>query len=100
MWTTPEIEASDAFVATWLPGTEGDGIAELIFRDSNESVAYGFRGRLSFSWPRAPGQSAVNRGDEDYDPLFPYGYGLRYADQGSDQSGVRRGARRAREAGG
>jgi beta-glucosidase len=95
LWTTPEIDASDAFVAAWLPGTEGDGIAEVIFRDSTESIANSFTGRLAFSWPRAPGQSRVNRGDEEYDPLFPYGYGLRYSSPGLDQSGVRRGARRA-----
>jgi beta-glucosidase len=90
LWTTPEIEASDAFVAAWLPGTEGDGIAEVIFRDLDESVGNNFSGQLSFSWPRSPAQTAINRGDSDDDPLYPYGYGLRY----SGPSGVRRGARR------
>jgi beta-glucosidase len=95
LWTTPEIDASDAFVAAWLPGTEGDGIAEVIFRGGDEGIAYSFTGRLAFSWPRAPEQSRVNRGDEVYDPLFQYGYGLRYSSPGLDQSSVRRGARRA-----
>jgi beta-glucosidase len=90
LWTTPEIDASDAFVAAWLPGTEGDGIAEVIFRNLHEGVWHNFRGRLPFSWPRSATQSSVNRGDEIYDPLFAYGYGLRY----SGPSGVRRGARR------
>jgi beta-glucosidase len=79
LWTTPEIDASDAFVAAWLPGTEGDGIAEVLFRDLGESVNHNFKGKLSFSWPRTPDQSSVNRGDEEYDPLFEYGYGLRYS---------------------
>jgi beta-glucosidase len=95
LWTTPEIDASDAFVAAWLPGTEGDGIAEVIFRGGDEGIAYSFTGRLAFSWPRAPEQSRVNRGDEVYDPLFQHGYGLRYSSPGLDQSSVRRGARRA-----
>jgi beta-glucosidase len=92
LWTTPEIDASDVFVAAWLPGTEGDGIAEVIFRDSNEEMAYNFKGLLSFSWPRFPDQTTVNRGDEDYDPLFPYGYGLRYPDPNLPRA--RRGGRR------
>jgi beta-glucosidase len=90
LWTTPEMDASDAFVAAWLPGTEGDGIAEVIFRNLNESVWHNFQGKLSFSWPRSATQTSINRGDEVYDPLFPYGFGLRY----TGPSGVRRGARR------
>jgi beta-glucosidase len=39
---------------------------------------YGFSGRLGFSWPREAAQIPINVGDEDYDPLFPYGFGLRY----------------------
>jgi beta-glucosidase len=79
LWTSPEIEASDAFVAAWLPGTEGDGIAEVIFRGNRERIWHDFRGRLSFSWPRFPTQTGVNLGDEDYDPLYAYGFGLRYS---------------------
>jgi beta-glucosidase len=90
LWTTPEIEASDAFVAAWLPGTEGDGVAEVIFRTRHESVWHNFTGKLSFSWPRSASQTSVNRGDEPYDPLFPHGFGLRY----TGPSGVRRGVRR------
>lgn len=94
LWTTPEIEASNAFVAAWLPGTEGGGIAEVIFRNPNESVWHNFEGTLSFSWPRSPTQTAVNRGEVPYDPLYPFGFGLRY----SGPSGVRRGARRVQPA--
>jgi beta-glucosidase len=91
LWTTPEIEASNAFVAAWLPRTEGDGIAEVIFRDLEESISYDFRGRLSFFWPRSPTQTAVNRGDEVYDPLCPCGFGLRYSRPSATRRAVRRG---------
>lgn len=70
MIVTDEIEDANAFVAAWLPGTEGDGVAEVLFGD------YGFTGRLSFSWPREMSQIPINIGDVSYDPLFPYGYGL------------------------
>jgi len=64
------LETSDAFAAIWLPGTEGDGIADVLFGD------YAPTGTLSFSWPRAADQHPINVGDEDYDPLFAFGYGL------------------------
>lgn len=78
LWTTPEINASRAFIAAWLPGTEGGAVADLLFRSRDGAVAYDFRGRLSFSWPRRPNQ-VVNVGDAPYEPLFPFGYGLDYA---------------------
>jgi beta-glucosidase len=64
------LEASDAFAAVWLPGTEGDGIADVLFGD------YAPTGKLSFSWPRSADQHPINVGDADYDPLFAFGYGL------------------------
>jgi beta-glucosidase len=67
-----ELEQSTAFVAAWLPGSEGRGIAEVLFGD------YGFTGKLGFSWPRTAEQVPVNIGDPDYDPLFEYGFGLTY----------------------
>ncbi len=79
LWTTPEINSSDAFVAAWLPGTEGGGIADLLFSRPDGSIAHDFQGRLSFSWPKYADQ-VVNRNDPSYDPLFPYGYGLTYAE--------------------
>lgn len=69
----PELALSDAFVAAWLPGSEGKGVAEVLFGD------YDFAGSLSFSWPKHT-HPTVNIGDQPYEPLFPYGYGLRYLD--------------------
>lgn len=83
MWVNPEINAADAFVAAWLPGTEGGGIADVLLRKVNGDIQYDFHGKLSFSWPKTGTQTTVNVGDKDYDPLFAYGYGLRYSDNGS-----------------
>ncbi len=69
---TQELDRSSAFVAAWLPGSEGKGIAEVLFGD------YDFQGRLSFSWPKDAEQK-LNVGDADYDPLFAFGFGLSYA---------------------
>jgi beta-glucosidase len=66
------LAASDAFVAAWLPGSEGAGVADVLFGDHAPT------GKLSFTWPRSVDQQPLNRGDADYDPLFPYGYGLTY----------------------
>ncbi len=79
MYVTREINSSDAFIAAFLPGTEGGGIADLLFRAKDGKPAYDFRGRLSFSWPKAPDQTPLNVGDTPYDPLFAFGYGLDYA---------------------
>jgi beta-glucosidase len=83
LWVNPEINASNAFVAAFLPGSEGGGVADLLFANADGSVRNDFRGRLSYSWPRRADQSPLNRGDAHYDPLFAYGYGLRYADNGN-----------------
>jgi beta-glucosidase len=66
-----ELEASTAFVAAWLPGSEGQGIADVLFGD------YDFQGRLSFSWPKSTDQLSVNE-NGDQSPLFPIGHGLTY----------------------
>jgi len=79
LWVNPELNASTAFVAAWLPGTEGGGVAEVLFRTNDGGVSADFRGTLSYSWPAAPSQTPLNRGDADYRPLFPYGFGLTYA---------------------
>lgn len=79
LYVTPELNASNAFVAAWLPGSEGGGVADMLFRAADGSVPHDFRGRLSFSWPRAPNQTPLNLGDGNYDPLFAFGYGLTYA---------------------
>jgi beta-glucosidase len=78
LWVSPELNASTAFVAAWLPGTEGGGIADVLFRDSQGQVNFDFFGKLSYSWPRDPSKTDLNRGDPNYEPLFPYGFGLRY----------------------
>jgi len=63
---------ADAIVAAWLPGTEGAGVADVLFGDFPPT------GRLSHSWPRTMAQVPVNWGDAAYDPLYPYGFGLSY----------------------
>jgi beta-glucosidase len=67
--TNLELAASSAFVAAWLPGSEGQGIADVLFGDEC------FSGTLSFSWPADIG-NAQNAGNPDYEPLFPCGFGL------------------------
>jgi len=78
LWIEPELAACDAFVVAWLPGSEGGGVADVLFRKANGKVNYDFVGKLSFSWPRTASQTTLNRNDPGYDPLFPYGFGLRY----------------------
>ncbi|HET7817202.1 MAG TPA: exo 1,3/1,4-beta-D-glucan glucohydrolase [Sphingomicrobium sp.] len=81
LWVNPELNASDAFVAAWLPGSEGGGVADVLFRDSAGTIRNDFTGKLSFSWPKRADQTPLNRGDAGYDPLFAYGHGLSYADR-------------------
>jgi beta-glucosidase len=61
-----------AFIAAWLPGSEGQGVADVLFGD------YTPTGTLPMSWPRSESQIPINVGDASYDPLFPYGFGLGY----------------------
>jgi len=77
LWTNPEMNASDAFVASWLPGSEAAGITDLLFQTS---ANYDFTGRLSFSWPKFATQVKLNKHHEGYDPLFKLGYGLSLKD--------------------
>ncbi|WP_137226596.1 exo 1,3/1,4-beta-D-glucan glucohydrolase [Shewanella sp. MEBiC00475] len=93
MWVNSEFNQSDAFVAAWLPGSEGQGIADVLFTKPDGSVGYDFVGKLSFSWPSTPQQTQVNvplvqdksaQAQADYQPLIPYGYGLSYQSASTD----------------
>ncbi|KAL3642794.1 hypothetical protein CASFOL_013609 [Castilleja foliolosa] len=66
----PYLSQIDALVAAWLPGSEGQGIADVLFGD------YGFSGKLARTWFKTVDQLPMNVGDKHYDPLFPFGYGL------------------------
>lgn len=62
--------AVDALVASWLPGTEGDGVADVLYGKR------AFTGQLPVTWPKSDSQLPINVGDTSYDPQFPYGWGL------------------------
>ncbi|KAI5554784.1 hypothetical protein BDE02_19G038700 [Populus trichocarpa] len=66
----PYVSLIDALVAAWLPGSEGQGVADALFGD------YGFTGTLSRTWFKTVDQLPMNIGDQHYDPLFPFGFGL------------------------
>ncbi|MBA0615430.1 hypothetical protein Godav_015568 [Gossypium davidsonii] len=66
----PFVSSVDALVAAWLPGTEGQGVADVLFGD------YGFTGKLARTWFKTVDQLPMNVGDPHYDPLFPFGFGL------------------------
>nr|CAD1828075.1 unnamed protein product [Ananas comosus var. bracteatus] len=66
----PYLPLMDAIVAAWLPGTEGQGVTDCLFGD------YGFSGRLSRTWFKSVDQLPMNVGDNHYDPLFPFDFGL------------------------
>ncbi|WP_196140511.1 exo 1,3/1,4-beta-D-glucan glucohydrolase [Aliikangiella sp. G2MR2-5] len=80
LWVNAELNQSDAFVALWLPGSEGNAVAEVLFTDAKGNIQHDFKGKLSFSWPAKAEQTAVNRNDREYQPLLPYGFGLKYGD--------------------
>lgn len=100
LYTSEEIMLSDAFVAAWLPGTEGGGITDVLFNESG----YDFIGRLSYSWPATKCGTSINRipvhipdykmaateqaPDGEHAPLFPYGYGLSYNQEASSELGI------------
>ncbi len=75
---TNQIKKSNAFVAAWLPGSEGTGIAEVLFGD------YNFKGKLPHSWPKFvkdfKGKYGPNFWDSSIEPLYPFGFGLQYED--------------------
>jgi beta-glucosidase len=98
LYVNEEINASDAFIAAWLPGTEAGGITDILFANDGAD----FKGRLSYSWPNMKCSTTINRHapniadystpvdgvtgelieqdiEGEHKPLFPYGYGLGYA---------------------
>ena len=79
LYVNPEINAADAFVAAWLPGSEGGGLADILVADAAGAPRADFHGTLPFSWPRSPDQVPQNAGSPGYDPQFPLGYGLVYS---------------------
>lgn len=80
LWINKELNRSDAFVVAWLPGTEGDGVSDLLV---NSSKGHAFTGTLSYSWPKDGCERRSNAKDKPSDPLFPLGYGLRSGEAGS-----------------
>jgi beta-glucosidase len=76
MWVNAELNTADAFIAAWLPGSEGGGIADLLLRGAGGEVRNDFTGRLSMSWPARCDQFDNNAGAPGYAPLFPLGFGL------------------------
>jgi len=71
----PYLELADAWVAAWLPGSEADALADVLFGRHAPT------GKLGHTWPRTMAQIPINFGDADYEtdpPLFPFGYGLSY----------------------
>ncbi|MDO6839083.1 exo 1,3/1,4-beta-D-glucan glucohydrolase [Paraglaciecola chathamensis] len=81
LWVNPELNASDAFVVAWLPGTEGGGVADVLFSTEKAELQHDFKGKLSFSWPKSPTQTNINRFDKNDTALLPYGFGLKYGEK-------------------
>lgn len=78
LWMNPEIDASDAFVAAWLPGTEGGGVADVLVGDLSGKPQSDFNGRLPYLWPRTPQPSAERPPALSSKDSWPVGFGLRY----------------------
>jgi beta-glucosidase len=79
LWARPELEASDAFVAAWLPGTEGGGIADVLIGDAQGRPRFDFSGRLSFAWPNERYPQQDERSERRSGESWPLGFGLGYA---------------------
>ena len=97
LFVNEEISLSDAFVAAFLPGSEGLGITDVLVADASGKALYDFSGQLSYSWPNKKSSTTVNRipphipdyqlpafeqsPEGEHAPLFEYGYGLNYTDK-------------------
>jgi beta-glucosidase len=79
LWVNRELNLSDAFVAVWLPGSEGGGIADVLFKPQAGGPAHDFSGRLSFSWPATAMPVIFGPGQEVQGALFARGFGLTLA---------------------
>ena len=71
LFVNPALNASDAFVVTWLPGSEGAGVADVLIGDEAGKARFDFTGKLPTGWPR---KAKIEDGE-----LYPFGYGLSYA---------------------
>ena len=69
---TEHLSSWNGLVAAWLPGSEGAGVADVLFGEAKPT------GKLSVTWPKDLSQIAMNVGDDNYTPLFEYGFGLSY----------------------
>src|ERR1700733_4571821 len=85
MWVNRELNASDAFVAAWLPGSEGAGVADLLFRRADGSMRQDFTGRLGFSWPQTAMPVTFTDSGSVRNALFPRGFGLSATQQANRQ---------------
>jgi beta-glucosidase len=81
LWINPELNASNAFVAAWLPGSEGAGVADLLFAAQGGARAFDFTGRLAFSWPATAMPVRFDGADRVRGALFARGYGLSLRDR-------------------
>ena len=81
MWVNRELNASDAFVAAWLPGSEGAGVADLLFRSADGAIRQDFTGRLSFSWPQSAMPVTYTGSGSVNGALYPRGFGLSVTQQ-------------------
>lgn len=78
LWINPELNASDAFVVAWLPGTEGGGVADVLVAGSDGAPRFEFQGKLPFSWPKDPSHAVVDVRQAEMEPLFAFGHGGGY----------------------
>ena len=83
LWVNPELNQSDAFVAAWLPGSEGGGIADVLFQTPSGTIAHDFKGKLPFQWPGSATHSQSGIVSHTETPLFKLGYGLTYQQKDS-----------------